>query len=558
MSITSQLRSREKDSTSNSTTTSTTKNTSKDPNLSNSETTDFAFDQTILDDTNKILKELERKLSISSSTSSQQTNTSSVVHNNQYSGLGRQRIQSHVLSSMLHDGSSNNNNYNEYNDHEKAQRIHNSILSPNEIFQERSQYTKLTKLTSHYNDDTLVQKKGHLAKQKDRNGSINTVVRQNSLNLTKSRLESKGPHSSSYDDDNNRQQLDDFLGHVQRNDIYASDDDEEIEEQQVNGAKHDVSDKEVEEDDDDDEDGEDGYDFYFSAGNEADNDVDDDDYMDTFDEGSTSYSDDDEVNGKKQMDFHEQEYDDDDDDDDLIVPPSPPRSPPRDLDPTKLYGLYDFSGPDPSHCSLTRDEPVHLLNDDDNYWWLIKKLTKDEKIARYQETNNATIDIDSDREDGKIGFVPAECLETHGERLARLNCFKNEEMEKLVENELQLIDRSAKGSKTVKAVTFENLGDFMDSSDEEDKDIDEYDGDAHEITQNSGMDNTSTGAFTANKDEQDIRKILELYNVDLHELHPPHTQGTSSPSLLAQEQETLSEIYPTEAPLIIHKRSNGS
>lgn len=79
------------------------------------------------------------------------------------------------------------------------------------------------------------------------------------------------------------------------------------------------------------------------------------------------------------------------------------------------------------------------------------------KIARYQETNDETIDIDLDKEDGKIGFVPAECLETHGERLARLNCHKNEEMEKLVENELHLIDREAKRSKTVKAVTFENL-----------------------------------------------------------------------------------------------------
>ena len=40
------------------------------------------------------------------------------------------------------------------------------------------------------------------------------------------------------------------------------------------------------------------------------------------------------------------------------------------------------------------------------------------------EWSEFQIDIESDEEDGKIGFVPAECLETHGERLARLNCFK--------------------------------------------------------------------------------------------------------------------------------------
>lgn len=109
MSITSEQRSREQNSCSNATTNDHV----------NDDSSDFAFDQTILDDTNKILKELERKLSILSSTSSQQTNTSSVVYNNQYLGLGKQRIQSHVLNTMIHQ-----DNYNsEYSDHEKSQRI---------------------------------------------------------------------------------------------------------------------------------------------------------------------------------------------------------------------------------------------------------------------------------------------------------------------------------------------------------------------------------------------------------------------------------------------------
>ena len=90
-----------------------------------------------------------------------------------------------------------------------------------------------------------------------------------------------------------------------------------------------------------------------------------------------------------------------------------------------MYGLYDFSGPDPSHCTLLVDEPVYLINDEDNYWWLIRKLTKLERLKRMRLNGQEfQIDIESDEEDGKIGFVPAECLETHGERLARLNCFK--------------------------------------------------------------------------------------------------------------------------------------
>lgn len=125
-----------------------------------------------------------------------------------------------------------------------------------------------------------------------------------------------------------------------------------------------------------------------------------------------------------------------------LLPPSPPRSPPQDIDPDKLYGLYDFSGPDPLHCTLSRDEPVNLLNDLDDYWWLIRKLTKQEKLSLRNKRNKAldpdcpsdTESMLSDHDDeGKVGFVPAECLETYGERLARLNCFKNEELEKFAD-----------------------------------------------------------------------------------------------------------------------------
>lgn len=129
--------------------------------------------------------------------------------------------------------------------------------------------------------------------------------------------------------------------------------------------------------------------------------------------------------------FEEQESDD------MLLPPLPPRLPPREMDPDKLYGLYDFLGPDPLHCTLSRDEPVYLINDLDNYWWLIRKLTTQEKHALWARRGSHD-NLDPDDEDGKIGFVPAECLETYGERLARLNCFKNEELEKLSRDTLPL------------------------------------------------------------------------------------------------------------------------
>lgn len=82
-----------------------------------------------------------------------------------------------------------------------------------------------------------------------------------------------------------------------------------------------------------------------------------------------------------------------------------PLPPPKELDPDKIYALYPFDGQDPSHCQLEQDEACILLNDQDSYWWLVKRLR-----------------------DNKIGFTPAEILETHPERVARLNCWKNENM----------------------------------------------------------------------------------------------------------------------------------
>ncbi|CCH44448.1 Bud site selection protein [Wickerhamomyces ciferrii] len=111
------------------------------------------------------------------------------------------------------------------------------------------------------------------------------------------------------------------------------------------------------------------------------------------------------------------EEDEEDDFNDYVI--DSPLPPPKDLDPGKLYALYEFSGDDPSHCELDPDDAVILLNDQDSYWWLVKKEF-----------------------DGKIGFAPAECLETYHERLARLNCWKNENLEKNSKSSLEFSSSS--------------------------------------------------------------------------------------------------------------------
>ncbi|ODQ79866.1 hypothetical protein BABINDRAFT_161544 [Babjeviella inositovora NRRL Y-12698] len=113
----------------------------------------------------------------------------------------------------------------------------------------------------------------------------------------------------------------------------------------------------------------------------------------------------------EELDSEDMALEESESDSDDYMLQSPPRSPPRELDPDKLYALYDFSGPDPLHCNIARDEPVKLINDEDNYWWLVRRLS-----------------------DNKVGFAPAEVLETYGERLARLNCWKNEEIETAFKN----------------------------------------------------------------------------------------------------------------------------
>lgn len=114
-----------------------------------------------------------------------------------------------------------------------------------------------------------------------------------------------------------------------------------------------------------------------------------------------SHSDDEGLNSSTS----DQEDDDDDDDDEMNEDEFQPLAPPEEIDPSKLYALYPFQGPDPSHCQLFQDQSCVLLNDQDSYWWLVKRCN-----------------------DGKIGFAPAEILETFPERLARLNCWKNENM----------------------------------------------------------------------------------------------------------------------------------
>ncbi|CUM52403.1 uncharacterized protein AC631_03302 [Debaryomyces fabryi] len=411
--------------------------------------------------TNRLLSDLERKLSIVSNTSSssnqtQQSHASSVIVDRNFSGIGKQNIQSSVLQ------------YIKANEEE---------FNPNELFEERQQKF-LTKLGRTYNDDKYAS------------------------------ANSQKGYVTNFDS--------------KKDNFYENNGD-------IPNGKGECNIQNSEENEDQSQ-----HESRFNATPEMNYDDEDDTYVD-------------EGDGNEKMFF--------DDDDDLLLSPEPPRSPPREIDPDKVYGLYDFSGPDPLHCILSRDEPVYLLNDEDNYWCLIKKLSKEERIAVISQRLNGSEEVPKDpfgdEEYGKIGFVPAECLETYGERLARLNCFKNEELEKLsrenlnnddsiqiLENDPSALENNSaesnlsheiipstnlirRNTKTNKSVTFEDLG-ILDFYDQEDDNV--------------------------NKEEFG-QHLLTISHDELQSLSLPRNDEDKT-------SEVLSDVYPNEMPLVINKNND--
>lgn len=269
--------------------------------------------------------------------------------------------------------------------------------------------------------------------------------------------------------------------------------------------------------------------------------------------------------------FDEYDYEEDDDDDDVeLLPPSPPRSPPREIDPDKLYGLYEFSGPDPLHCTLSRDEPVYLLNDDDDYWWLIQKLSKEERGTDENGKEEEGI------EDGKIGFVPAECLETFGERLARLNCFRNEELEKNLRGD-NLIDETLLRAKKVdskyRSVKFDLGGPLEGSLTEEGHPTIDVESIESENAKQLGLEipGSHHRPIVVTDDESDTDEEHDtprqqfpdqILSIPAGELGRPQSMGKvdppkdgllSPPTNGSAPSEVLSDLFPDATPLVIAK-----
>ncbi|KAH3678308.1 hypothetical protein WICMUC_001589 [Wickerhamomyces mucosus] len=202
------------------------------------------------------------------------------------------------------------------------------------------------------------------------------------------------------------------------------------------------------------------------------------------------------------------QIDDDDDFNDYVI--EPPLPPPKELDPNKLYALYEFHGDDPSHCELERDDALFLLSDQDNYWWLVRKEI-----------------------DGKVGFAPAECLETYDERLARLNCWKNEELEK--QNSHQQFSQTNSKSKSINTQSpskkvvisdiiteYDDINHFNNGQEEEEEEEEEK----------------SDSEFGSESDVQDSDYDLNEYNNETNEFN----EHIDNDDLKGEEEDNQSTL----------------
>eukprot|EP00834_Sanchytrium_tribonematis_P001189 NODE_27_length_39007_cov_1.590650.p4 type:complete len:657 gc:universal NODE_27_length_39007_cov_1.590650:20211-18241(-) len=96
-----------------------------------------------------------------------------------------------------------------------------------------------------------------------------------------------------------------------------------------------------------------------------------------------------------------------------------------------VHALQTFKATVDSQIDVIKNEPLLLLDDSNNYWWLVKPLSSNQ-----------------------IGYIPAEIVETPSERLARVNRHRNLQLSEFKEQEdyvgkLGATDKSVRFSESV-------------------------------------------------------------------------------------------------------------
>ena len=90
----------------------------------------------------------------------------------------------------------------------------------------------------------------------------------------------------------------------------------------------------------------------------------------------------------------------------------------EDIDFEFVYALHTFVATVEGQANATKGDTMVLLDDSNSYWWLVR-VVKDGSIGL------SDLQIDCLTTNERLGYLPAEHIETPTERLARLNKHRN-------------------------------------------------------------------------------------------------------------------------------------
>ncbi|CAG8458661.1 17609_t:CDS:2 [Funneliformis caledonium] len=203
-----------------------------------------------------------------------------------------------------------------------------------------------------------------------------------------------------------------------------------------------------------------------------------------------------------------------DEDEDISSSPSIPD---EDINFNLVYALHTFQETVEGQASVDKGDSLTLLDDSNSYWWLVKVL----KTA-------------------KVGYIPAENIETPYERLARLNKHRNVNLSSSLNNTEEDLNLVAQKKSQGKSVLF-NSPIFVVAEEEEeyydDEDFEDFeDGEYLEVEEEEQYDEINEP--TTEQDEGDqVVKIDEHDEMEVSDNQDVVEGGenTSSNSIITQD-----------------------
>ncbi|CAI2164201.1 14034_t:CDS:2 [Funneliformis geosporum] len=201
---------------------------------------------------------------------------------------------------------------------------------------------------------------------------------------------------------------------------------------------------------------------------------------------------------------------------------SSPSIPDEDINFSLVYALHTFQETVDGQASVEKGESLTLLDDSNSYWWLVKVLKTT-----------------------KVGYIPAENIETPYERLARLNKHRNVNLSSSLNNTEEDLNLLAQKKSQGKGVSFTSPIFIVAEEEEDYYDDEEFFEDAEnaeflEDGEEEQYDETyeptmehDEGEQEDGRDEPDEIEVLDNQDVEGGEISRSNTIKTQSVSIVA-------------------------